>query len=106
MANQKLISLCRKCRKLDFSKRFQQNSKILSDSLSACKTGLNQSFSATFLNICHGFFYNDPATTEIYTLSLPDALPISGYRPRYLAFGGSFVNGISKRTTRNIYFRE
>src|SRR6266511_2594020 len=23
------------------------------------------------------FFFNDPATTEIYTLSLPDALPIS-----------------------------
>ena len=22
------------------------------------------------------FFFNDPATTEIYTLSLPDALPI------------------------------
>src|SRR5438105_10687054 len=27
------------------------------------------------------FFFNDPATTEIYTLSLHDALPISG-RPR------------------------
>src|SRR5436190_6776315 len=26
------------------------------------------------------FFFNDPATTEIYTLSLHDALPI--YRPR------------------------
>src|ERR1039458_10889879 len=25
-----------------------------------------------------GFFFNDTATTEIYTLSLPDALPISG----------------------------
>src|SRR5690349_23992390 len=25
------------------------------------------------------FFFNDPATTEIYTLSLHDALPISGY---------------------------
>src|SRR3712207_4094078 len=24
------------------------------------------------------FFFNDAATTEIYTLSLPDALPISG----------------------------
>src|SRR2546430_8966554 len=24
------------------------------------------------------FFFNDPATTEIYTLSLHDALPISG----------------------------
>ena len=26
------------------------------------------------------FFFNDPATTEIYTLSLHDALPISGHR--------------------------
>src|SRR6266508_3962888 len=26
------------------------------------------------------FFFNDPATTEIYTLSLHDALPISGRR--------------------------
>ena len=25
------------------------------------------------------FFFNAPATTEIYTLSLHDALPISGY---------------------------
>src|SRR5258708_23626121 len=29
-----------------------------------------------------GFFFNDTATTEIYTLSLHDALPISG-RPSY-----------------------
>src|SRR5687768_18216708 len=27
------------------------------------------------------FFFNDPATTEIYTLSLHDALPISPGRP-------------------------
>src|SRR3712207_8602327 len=27
--------------------------------------------------ICHGVFFNDTATTEIYTLSLHDALPIS-----------------------------
>src|SRR5688572_32256481 len=29
------------------------------------------------------FFFNDPATTEIYTLSLHDALPISLSRERY-----------------------
>src|SRR5437660_2887664 len=29
------------------------------------------------LLICSFFFFNDPATTEIYTLSLHDALPIS-----------------------------
>src|SRR6266487_6624912 len=28
------------------------------------------------------FFFNDTATTEIYTLSLHDALPISSRRPR------------------------
>src|SRR5438270_6664670 len=28
------------------------------------------------------FFFNDPATTEIYTLSLHDALPIYGARAR------------------------
>src|SRR5438552_14520060 len=29
------------------------------------------------LVLCFFFFFNDPATTEIYTLSLHDALPIS-----------------------------
>src|SRR3954464_5610953 len=29
------------------------------------------------LFFCGFFFFNDPATTEIYTLPLPDALPIS-----------------------------
>src|SRR2546422_1427737 len=29
------------------------------------------------------FFFNDTATTEIYTLSLPDALPISRARVRH-----------------------
>src|SRR2546430_9049895 len=28
------------------------------------------------------FFFNDTATTEIYTLSLHDALPISGFWPK------------------------
>jgi len=31
----------------------------------------------SLLNICVFFFFNDTATTEIYTLSLHDALPIS-----------------------------
>src|SRR5207253_9539460 len=31
-------------------------------------------------SVCFCFFFNDPATTEIYTLSLHDALPISGLR--------------------------
>src|SRR5207342_3845323 len=31
------------------------------------------------------FFFNDTATTEIYTLSLHDALPISTFDPRWRA---------------------
>src|SRR2546429_9961325 len=34
------------------------------------------------------FFFNDTATTEIYTLSLHDALPISSRGPDYLEEGG------------------
>src|SRR6266487_6275725 len=35
------------------------------------------------LDVCSFFFFNDTATTEIYTLSLHDALPISAPgRPR------------------------
>src|SRR5947209_17861212 len=30
----------------------------------------------SILTVCLFFFFNDPATTEIYTLSLHDALPI------------------------------
>src|SRR5256885_6574111 len=33
------------------------------------------------------FFFNDTATTEIYTLSLHDALPISRRRPRFAPRG-------------------
>src|SRR5215471_21369173 len=35
-----------------------------------------------FLSFCFFFFFNDTATTEIYTLSLHDALPI--YHPHAL----------------------
>src|ERR1019366_10822585 len=55
-----------------------------------------------FKGACSGviFFFNDTATTEIYTLSLHDALPICRTRPPSLAvFAGSW----SKRpaTTRS-----
>src|SRR2546429_3298285 len=33
------------------------------------------------LNLCFFFFFNDTATTEIYTLSLHDALPIFQFFP-------------------------
>src|SRR5690554_7867953 len=39
--------------------------------------------------LCFFFFFNDPATTEIYTLSLHDALPISGCGGRCPAAGGA-----------------
>src|SRR6266581_1362702 len=42
------------------------------DRFSACRDLLSSWF----------FFFNDTATTEIYTLSLHDALPISGTRCR------------------------
>src|SRR5262245_63783295 len=35
-----------------------------------------------FCGLCSYFFFNDTATTEIYTLSLHDALPISWALPR------------------------
>src|SRR5256885_16697610 len=35
-----------------------------------------------WLRICFFFFFNDTATTEIYTLSLHDALPISSCASR------------------------
>src|SRR6266705_7109877 len=34
------------------------------------------------------FFFNDTATTEIYTLSLHDALPITGVQPGVLDVAG------------------
>src|SRR2546427_3220129 len=41
-------------------------------------------------HLCRFFFFNDTATTEIYTLSLHDALPISAMRPaRTTARGAS-----------------
>src|SRR5438132_13917426 len=45
------------------------------------------------------FFFNDPATTEIYTLSLHDALPISGtaqVRKNGGWFGGAAVPDVPR----------
>src|SRR3712207_7676473 len=41
-------------------------------------------------SICCFFFFNDTATTEIYTLSLHDALPISGTPAEHMALGAFF----------------
>src|SRR5476649_3035575 len=54
---------------------------------------------------CFFFFFNDTATTEIYTLSLHDALPIlcdlrrARYRPRLS--GGAPLRGDRKSTRLN-----
>src|ERR1044072_8241574 len=39
----------------------------------------------TYISLIPSFFFNDPATTEIYTLSLHDALPISLQEAREVA---------------------
>jgi len=41
---------------------------------------LSDSFYIVIFSFFFFFFFNDTATTEIYTLSLHDALPISGAR--------------------------
>src|SRR5437762_10653233 len=54
------------------------------------------------------FFFNDTATTEIYTLSLHDALPISahdeeeegGHRPHVLQRAEPLAEGRDRKSTR------
>src|SRR3712207_6851086 len=43
---------------------------------------------------CGLFFFNDTATTEIYTLSLRDALPISTWKSASRLFSSEFANTI------------
>src|SRR5260221_5367196 len=54
------------------------------------------------LGICIFFFFNDTATTEIYTLSLHDALPIS------VAAGQQFgtVSGIIETVDNGLWLNE
>src|SRR5256885_13212303 len=53
------------------------------------------------LTICSFFFFNDPATTEIYTLSLHDALPICPGRLRgRLRLGSRVQPGLPPRMRR------
>src|SRR5438105_13889371 len=44
-----------------------------------------------FTLLCLFFFFNDPATTEIYTLSLHDALPIFNDFERILAENDTLI---------------
>src|SRR5256885_13310590 len=57
-----------------------------------------------FMSIVIFFFFNDTATTEIYTLSLHDALPICGLRqyrrPRGDGGPDGLVRGRTARRTR------
>src|SRR3712207_9408332 len=46
------------------------------------------------------FFFNDAATTEIYTLSLHDALPISVNARRCLRHGGTRTSRAAARRPR------
>src|SRR6266542_6260847 len=49
------------------------------------------------------FFFNDTATTEIYTLSLHDALPIFAdwlIAPRNPWFARNIVNRVDRKSTR------
>src|SRR6266511_522704 len=50
------------------------------------------------------FFFNDTATTEIYTLSLHDALPIyvAGYRTPMLELAGQKADGYIARPAESI----
>src|SRR5258707_9648059 len=50
------------------------------------------------------FFFNDTATTEIYTLSLHDALPISGMQ-LVLAMGYSITVSAAELLMRTLYQR-
>src|SRR5436190_17957171 len=47
--------------------------------------------------LCSFFFFNDPATTEIYTLSLHDALPISPDRVLHDRDGPARVARVERR---------
>src|SRR3712207_8443028 len=46
------------------------------------------------------FFFNDTATTEIYTLSLHDALPILSSTPRTTSIARSAAAGLAAMTMR------
>src|SRR5258705_4367055 len=64
------------------------------------------SISSLFLLLFHAsifffFFFNDTATTEIYTLSLHDALPISPRRPPGSLATGSALGNSTPSSARD-----
>src|SRR5579884_4461304 len=56
--------------------------------------------SAVYILLAFFFFFNDTATTEIYTLSLHDALPISPRRFRQCASGAGLGHAALRRRDR------
>src|SRR2546422_10635589 len=53
---------------------------------------------ASFFRLLFFFFFNDTATTEIYTLSLHDALPIFLLRGGLLTFGHALYYAVGAYT--------
>src|SRR2546430_9577850 len=51
------------------------------------------------------FFFNDTATTEIYTLSLHDALPIFDTSDAVFVVAPAFIVGVMKRPYRVVVWR-
>src|SRR2546430_15521287 len=52
------------------------------------------------------FFFNDTATTEIYTLSLHDALPISAFAKPLTGSRGDFAQALNDEASLLRYFDE
>src|SRR6266496_1237668 len=59
------------------------------------------SISLVFCPLYSFFFFNDTATTEIYTLSLHDALPISGLALEELDVDGAAHEALGRRDIRH-----
>src|SRR2546430_17651331 len=57
---------------------------------------VSESYCVLYFGLFFFFFFNDTATTEIYTLSLHDALPISG-----AARPGDGAGGSGRRQARD-----
>src|SRR2546422_6430010 len=56
--------------------------------------------------LCFFFFFNDTATTEIYTLSLHDALPISGGEDRGIEAARQPIEQIEHAGERSAHERD
>src|SRR6516162_8735830 len=60
----------------------EHTSELQSPCNLVCRLLLEKKKKQFFFFFFFFFFFNDTATTEIYTLSLHDALPISAFSPR------------------------